>query len=226
MPAEDSSCSKVIRILLADDHEVVRRGFRAMIAGKTGWEVCAETDNGRTAVSLAEKLRPDVAVLDFAMPGLNGIEATRQIRKVALECEVIILSASAADRTIQHSLEAGARSFVAKTDAPEHLIAAIEAVSQAKAYFTPRMSDLLFSRYVNSRPVMAAAGDPGYGITGREREVLQLLAEGKSSKEVAIALGISERTAETHRLSLMRKLDLHSIADVVRFAIRHNIIEA
>lgn len=224
MSAEDSSCSKAIRILLADDHEVVRHGFRAMIAGKAGWEVCAETGDGRMAVELVEKLRPDVAVLDYAMPGLNGIEATRQIRKIAPECEVVMLSATVEDRTIQHALEAGALSFVAKTDAPEHLIAAIEAVSQGKPYLTAPVSHVILSRYLSRREPVPA--DPMHSTTAREREILQMLAEGKSNKEVAAALGISERTAETHRASLMRKLDLHSIADVVRFAIRHNLIQA
>lgn len=208
-----------LRILLADDHEMVRKGLRATIEAHRGWEVCGEARTGREAVAKARELRPDVVVMDFAMPELNGMEATRQIRAAVPRAEVLILSMHESERLVREMLAAGARGYILKTDAGEFLVAALEALSEHKPYFTPKVSAVVLQGYLNPEP------QPSSELTPREREIVQLIAEGKATKEVAEALGISVKTAETHRTNLMRKLSLHSAADVVRYAIRNQIVQ-
>jgi len=208
-----------LRILLADDHEMVRKGLRATIEGQPGWEGCGEARTGREAVTMSRELRPDVVVMDFAMPELNGMEATRQILAANPSAEVLILTMHDSEKLVHEMLSAGAHGYILKTDAGEFLVAALQALSKHKPYFTPGVSAVVLQRYLN--PEAQGSGD----LTAREREIIQLIAEGKANKEIAKTLGISAKTAETHRNNLMRKLDLHSIADIVRYAIRNHIVQ-
>ena len=215
---------KKLRILLADDHEVVRQGLRRLIEKEPGWEVCGEADDGRKAVALAAKLIPDVAVLDMGMPELNGLEATRQIRRALPRTEVLIFTGEESEQLIHEVFETGARSYILKTDLSQHLIAAIRALGEHRNYFTTRISEVIFARYLDG--ASGAGKDKTEGLTPREREIVQLLAEGKGNKEVGALLGISIKTVETHRAATMRKLRLDSFADLVRYAIRNKIISA
>jgi len=208
-----------LRILIADDHEMVRKGLRATIEGHLSWEVCGEARNGREAVAKTCELRPHIVVMDFAMPELNGMEATRQILAALPNTEVLILSMHDSEKLVHELLAVGARGYLLKTDAGEFLIAAIEALALHKPYFTPKVSAVVLEGYLNPE-----AHDSSE-LTPREREIIQLIAEGKATKEVADMLGISVKTAETHRTNLMRKLNLHSTADLVRYAIRNHIIQ-
>jgi DNA-binding NarL/FixJ family response regulator len=212
-----------LRILVADDHEVVRRGLCALLRSQPEWEVCGEAGDGREAVEKVLTLKPEVAILDIGMPNLNGLEATRQILKANPDVKVLILTLHDSDRVAQEALNAGARGFLLKTDAARDLVAAVEAVGRDKTHFTPKMAALAdgYSRPKNETvPELPARSR----LTPREREVVQLLAEGKSSKEVAVVLGLSVKTAETHRSNIMRKLKLHSVSDLVLYAVRNNIV--
>jgi len=213
-----------LRILLADDHEVVRQGVRMLIEKETGWTVCGEAVDGRKAVALAEKLAPDVAVLDLGMPGLNGLDAARQIKRAQPKTEVLIFTGEESEQLIHDVFAAGARSYILKSDIGGHLVEAIRALGQHKHYFTNRISEVVFARYLNGSA--GAGNDKAEGLTPREREIVQLLGEGRSNKEAAALLGISVKTVETHRATTMRKLRLNSFADLVRYAIRNKIIAA
>ena len=212
-----------VRILVADDHHVVRTGLRSLLESKSEWEVCGEAANGREAVEKAAKLKPDVVVLDIAMPLLNGVEATRQILKVSPKTAILILTMHDSDSLIQEVLGAGALGYVLKDDADRNLIAAVDSLSRHKSYLSSRVTDA--AAIAGAQAGAGSADRLGRGrLTPREREVLQLLAEGKSNKEIATVLGISVKTAETHRANMMLKLNIHSIADLVRYAVRNNII--
>jgi two-component system response regulator NreC len=213
-----------LRILLADDHEVVRHGVRTLIEKEPGWEVCGEAADGRSAVALAEKLVPDVAVLDLGMPGLNGLEAARQIKRALAKTEVLIFTGEESEQLIHEVFATGARSYILKTDLASHLVAALRALGQHKHYFTSHISEVVFARYLDG--ASGAGHEKTEGLTPREREIVQLLCEGKSNKEVGAVLGISIKTVETHRAATMRKLRLDSFADLVRYAIRNKIIAA
>jgi DNA-binding NarL/FixJ family response regulator len=215
--------ARSLRILLADDHEVVRQGLRALIEKKPEWQICGEASDGRVAVALAEKERPDIAIVDFGMPELNGLEATRQIKRVLPECEVLVFTGTEDEELIHKIFAAGARSYILKNDMTHHLVSAIEALSQHKHYFTGSVSEVLFARYLDGTPASNGATNE---LTPREREIVQLLAEGKSNKEVASILGISVKTVETHRATIMKKLRCDSFAELVRYAIRHKIVQA
>ena len=213
-----------VSVLIADDHEVVRRGLRALIQEQPGWQVVAEVANGRDAVAKAEEFKPDVAILDISMPSLNGLDATRQIVKLSPSTKVLILSIHESDQLIHKLVGVGARGYILKADAGRDFIAAVKALLANKTFFTPRVAQKVMDASLGKRP---KASEEGFSqITAREREVVQLLAEGKSSKEVADILGISFKTAETHRTNLMRKLNCHSVAEIVRYAIRNHIVEA
>ena len=221
-PQDLEPAMRKLRVLLADDHEIVRRGTRTVIERRADWQVCGEAADGRSAVTLAEKLQPDVAIIDVGMPELNGLEATRQIKRVAPHCEVLVFTGEEDGGLIHDVFAAGARSYILKSDVSNHLIAAIEALAQRKPYFTSKISEVLFARYLNP----AGAPTMPNELTPRERETVQLLAEGKSNKEVAAALGISIKTVETHRAAIMSKLRMNSFADLVRYAIRKKIVSA
>ena len=210
-----------LRILVADDHHVVRTGLRTLLETKNGWQVCAEAANGREAVKKAAELEPDVAILDIGMPLLNGIEATRQIRKASPQTEVLILTMHDSQAIVQRVLEAGARGYILKDDADRNLLAAVDALRQHKSYLTPRVTGAASRK----TPSVDPASNLRRSLTPREREIVQLLAEGKSNKEIAEFLGISVNTAEAHRANIMLKLDFHSLADVVRYAVRNHIIQ-
>jgi DNA-binding NarL/FixJ family response regulator len=212
------------RIFIADDHEVVRKGLCALLQVEQGWEVCGEAADGREAAEKIRELKPDVSILDIGMPGLNGLEATRQILKDNPRARVLILTFHDSDQVVRDVLNAGARGFLLKSDAARDLVVAIEAVRRDKTYFTSKVAAMVLEGYLKGgtkAPAVAVGRDR---LTPREREVVQLLAEGKSTKEVAVALGLSVKTAETHRSNIMRKLQLHSVSDLVLYAVRNNIV--
>lgn len=215
---------KTVRILVADDHEVVRRGVRALLEGEPGWEVCDEAVTGREVVEKAKRLTPDIVILDIGMPELNGLDAARQIRKLVPSSEVLILTMHESEQTVREVLAAGARGYVLKSDAGRDLVAAVNALRRHKPFFASSVAGVVLDGYLKNADGTAAAKAAGL-LTAREREIVQLLAEGKSNKEVAVTLGISVKTAETHRTNIMRKLDLHSLSELVRYAIRNRIIE-
>ncbi|MBZ5497307.1 MAG: response regulator transcription factor [Acidobacteriia bacterium] len=214
---------KPVRILVADDHEVVRRGVCTLLESQPGWEVVGEAITGRDAVKKAEKLRPDVVVLDISMPELNGLEATRQIVKAAPQSEVLILTIHDSEHVARQVLAAGARGYVLKSDAGRNLLTAVDTLRQHKPFFTSAVSEMVLRDFLKSSKSQEESTSDR--LTHREREIVQLLAEGKSNKEVASILGISVKTAETHRRNVLSKLNLHSISDLIHYAIRNKIIE-
>ena len=212
---------KPVRILIADDHEVVRQGVRAVLEGQAGWVVCGEASSGREAVAKAVALQPDIVVLDVSMPELNGFEATRQIRRT-VPAKVLILTVHESDQVVTEALDAGAHGYVLKTDAGRTLVEAIRALLGQREFFTERVHVAADRRTGGRR----AAVKPGAGrLTPRQREVVQLLTEGKSNKEISVILGMTTKTAETHRAQILAKLRLHSMSELVRYAIRNRIIE-
>lgn len=214
-----------LRILIGDDHEVVREGLRALVENEAGWEVCGTATNGREAVQRAKELKPDVVVLDMTMPELSGLEAVRQIKRALPRTEVLVFSAHRSEEVVAQVFDAGAKSYICKADAGRHLVAAIRSLAEHKPFFTPEISEILFSKFLAS-DAARKNGVAEQKLTAREREIVRLLAEGRSNKETASLLGISVRTSETHRASLMRKLALDSLPALVRYAIRNHIIEA
>ncbi|MGA3087791.1 MAG: response regulator transcription factor [Terriglobales bacterium] len=215
-----------LRILLADDHEIVRRGLCALLQKHDGWEVCGEASDGRQAIEMAKQLKPDVVILDIGMPNLNGLDATRQLLQHDPHFKIIVLTITDADQVIREALDAGARGFVLKSDAARDLVSAVEALQSKRMFFTPRVNDLVLRGFLDRGHAISRNEPPSLPeLTAREREVTQLLAEGKSSKEVASFLNLSTKTVETHRSNIMRKLSLHSIRDLVVYAIKNNIIQ-
>jgi DNA-binding NarL/FixJ family response regulator len=216
-----------LRLLLADDHEIVRKGLRALLEAEPGWQVAAEAVDGRDAVEKAQQIKPDIAILDISMPSLNGLDATRQIVKGISQTKVLVLTMHDSDPLIQRVLEAGARGYLLKSDAARDLVAAVDALRRNKTFFTPKVAQMVLEGYLDKNPRGRSSPEGGsFRLTDRQREIVQLLAEGKSSKEVASALGLSVKTAETHRANIMRRLDCHSVTALVRYAIRNHIIEA
>jgi DNA-binding NarL/FixJ family response regulator len=211
-----------LRILVVDDHAVVRRGVRALLESHEDWEVCGEATTGREAVEQSRRLKPDVVVMDLSLPELNGLDATRQILKEAPETEVLVLTMHQSEELARDVLQAGARGYVLKSDADENLIAAVESLRQHKPFLTPTVTEFVLDGYIRD----GADQDAVRGaVTAREREIIQLIAEGKSNKNAAAALSISVKTIEAHRANIMRKLHLHSVSDLVRYAIRNNIVQ-
>jgi DNA-binding NarL/FixJ family response regulator len=218
---------KPLRILVADDHDLMRRGIKTLLQTHAGWEICGEAQTGREAVSRTEELKPDIVVLDISMPDLNGIEAARRIRKASPETEVLILSLHFSDQLIREIVEAGVRGYIVKSDSDRDLIVAVETLAKHKPFFTPRATEVILSNFNNTGGTRVEVPETVQDrLTSREREIVQLLAEGKSSKEVANSLNISVKTAETHRANIMRKLQLHTVSELVRYAVRNQIIEA
>ena len=212
-----------IRVIVADDHTVIRSGLKLMLGREPDVEVIGEAADGRQAVDLAEKLRPDVVVLDVAMPILNGIEAARQIAAKLPKTRVVILSMHSDEGYVLKSLKAGARGYLLKDSAESDIINAIRAVNEGKAYFSPEISRLLADDYV--RQLRQRDVDDSYELlTTREREILQLLAEGKSNKDISSLLDLSPYTVETHRSKILQKLNLHSLPELILYAVRKRII--
>jgi DNA-binding NarL/FixJ family response regulator len=211
-----------LRILVVDDHAVVRRGVRSLLESHEGWEVCGEATTGRDAVDQSRRLRPDVVVMDLSLPELNGLDATRQILKDAPETEVLVLTMHQSEELARDVLQAGARGYVLKSDADENLIAAVENLQQHKPFLTPTVTEFVLDGYIRDGADQDAARG---AVTAREREIIQLIAEGKSTKNAASARSISVKTIEAHRANIMRKLHLHSVSDLVRYAIRNKIVQ-
>jgi DNA-binding NarL/FixJ family response regulator len=214
----------MLRILIADDHEVARRGIRSLLeSGHADWEICGEARDGREAVDLAAKLKPDVLLLDIGMPNLNGLDAARQILAINPEARILILTIHDSEQVVREVLAAGARGFLLKSDAGRDLVAAVEALQNKRTFFTPRVAQMMLDGYL--RPQSESQISRSCVLTPREREVIQLVAEGKTTKEIATTLNLSVKTAETHRTNLMRKLDLHSVADLTLYAVRNGIVQ-
>ena len=212
------------RILLVDDHEIIRKGLRSILEPRKDWVIVGEATTGREAVKKVEELKPDVVVMDISMPELNGLEAVRQIVRLVPRTEVLVLTMHESEDLVREVLEAGARGYLLKSDAASQLIAAIETLRVHKPYLTSKVNDVILTGYLGGKPPRGETS--GGRLTPREREIVQLLAEGLTNKEVATTLHISVKTAETHRTNIMRKLDLHSVSELVRYAVRSKIIEA
>ena len=208
------------RILIADDHDVVRSGIRRIIEDQPGWSVVAEATDGKDAVAQAIATKPDVAILDYRLPLIDGIEATRQIRRHVPKVEVLIFTMHDDEELLRELLVAGARGYVLKSDAAQHLISAIQSLAEHKPFFTDRTSQVLLDTFLTK------AGQVKPILTGREQVVVQLVAEGHTNKEIAAVLGISIKTVETHRAAVMHKLTLTSSAALVRYAVRNKLVQA
>jgi DNA-binding NarL/FixJ family response regulator len=208
------------RILIADDHEVVRSGLRSILEAQPNWEVVAEATDGKEAILKAIATKPDVAVLDYSLPVFNGVEATRQIRTRVPQTEVLVFTMHESETLMRDLLQAGARGYLLKSDAKQFLITAVQSLAAHKPFFTSRVSETLLESFLTT-----TEGDRGI-LTARERTVVQLIAEGRTNKQIASVLNISLKTVETHRAAAMRKLNLTSTAAVVRYAIRNQLVEA
>lgn len=209
----------MIRILLADDHAIVREGLRALLARESDMQVVAEAGDGREALRLAQKMRPDVAAMDLSMPLLNGLEAARQMVSWERGPRPILLTMHAEDRYVLEALRAGVRGYVLKKQAAADLVRAIHEVASGSVYLSPGISTVVAEAIRSPVPL------PEDALTAREREVLQLVAEGKTTKEISAILGVSVKTADAHRTRLMQKLDIHDIAGLTRYAIRQGLIQ-
>ena len=209
-----------LRILLADDHEIVRNGLKALLVSRE-WTVCGEAADGWEAVTKTQQLKPDIVVMDIAMPNLNGLLATRRILQDNPAQKVVILSVNDSDQVVDEVLAAGARGYVLKTDAARDLVVAIEELKRNKMFFTSKVANRILKVYLHGRSENSKDHD---SLTEREQEIVQLTAEGKSSKEAATILNLSVKTVETHRSNVMRKLGVHSLPQLVLYALRHNIV--
>jgi DNA-binding NarL/FixJ family response regulator len=217
---------KNVRILVADDHDVVRRGIKSLIESQPGWQVCDEARSGREAVAKAEERKPDIVVLDISMPELNGLEAARRIHKVSPNSEILILSVHYSDQLIKDILDVGVRGFVVKSDSDRDLIVALETLANHKPFFTSIATEVMLTKFLRPASIPAPGEMRTSRLTSREREIVQLLSEGRSSKEVSSSLGISVKTVDTHRANIMQKLGIHSVSELVRYAVRNRIVEA
>jgi two-component system, NarL family, response regulator NreC len=215
----------VVRILIADDHALIRRGLRALLAHEPGFDVVAEASDGREAIEAAQRELPDIAVLDIGMPNLNGIEAARHISATLDSVQVVMLTVYSDECYLLNALKAGARGYVLKSSAESEIADAIRAVSQGKAYFSPKVSRLLADDY--TRFLQQEQMEDSYDLlTGRERQILQLLAEGRSNKDIATILDLSPTTVICHRQHIFQKLSLHNLSDLILYAIRKGVISA
>jgi DNA-binding NarL/FixJ family response regulator len=217
---------EALRLLVADDHEIVRKGLRSLLEAQAGWQIVAEASDGREAVAKAKEFKPDITILDISMPTLNGLEATRQMVSHDARTKVLILTMHDADPMIKEVLDAGARGYLLKSDASRDLVTAVDAIRRNKTFFTAKVEKMVLEGYLHKKPHLTDPDSPAIRLTPRQREIVQLLAEGKSSKEVAVSLGLSVKTAETHRANIMRRLQCHSISELVRYAVRNDIIQA
>ena len=216
-----------LRLLVASGNEIARKGLCALAQEQPGWEIAAQVSDGREAVERTKQIKPDVAIIDIDIPSLNGLEATRQIAKAALQTKVLLLASHDTDQLLPQVLKAGARGYLIKSDPADDLVSAVEALREGRSFFTAKVTRRLLDKYLETQRKMgAAAEEGGRRLTSREREILQLLAEGHSSKQVGVALNISTKTAATHRVNIMQKIECRSVAGLVRYAIRNHIIEA
>ena len=211
-----------LRILIVEDYEVVRRGVRTLLEAEPGWVVCGEASTGPAGVEAAVRLKPDLVVLDLGLPELHGLEVTRRILQRLPGTEILVLTMHASEELIRQVLRAGAHGYVLKSDAGDHLVAAVRSLQRHQPFLTTRVTEVVLDGYLKGGAGEAA----GETLTPREREVLQLVAEGRSSKSIAAGLGVTVKTIESHRASLMRKLHLRTVADLVRYAVRNGLVEA
>ena len=216
---------KTLRILVADDHEVVRQGLRALLEACPEWEVCAEAANGREAIELARQTKPEVVVMDISMPELNGLEATRQILKALPRTEVLILTLHESEYLIRRVVESGARAYVLKSDAGRNLVEGVAALSRHKGFFSSNVAAAIVESHLKNGKTTGGTKRNRELLTPREREIVQLLAEEKSNKEIAATLGLSVHTVETHRSNIMHKLGTHSMSGLIRYAVRNEIVQ-
>jgi DNA-binding NarL/FixJ family response regulator len=215
---------RAVKILIADDHDLMRRGLRDILTARPGWTVCGEAQTGTEAVAKVKSLKPDVAILDISMPELNGLEVAKQIRTACPKTEILVLSVHYSDQLVRDIVDAGIRGYLVKSDADKDLLTAVEALGNHQPYFTPAAIDVIGHGLFNRRSGETA--EVKDRLTSREREVVRLIAEGKSSKDVGAVLDMSVKTVETHRANVMRKLQVHSVSELVRYAIRNQIIQA
>jgi DNA-binding NarL/FixJ family response regulator len=214
-----------VRILVVDDHDIIRRGLKQLLTSRPGWEVCGEAKTGREAVALAKQLQPDIVVMDVSMPELDGLEAARKIHRLFPIMGILILTLHFSDQLVRDIVAAGARAYILKSDAARDLVVGVEALANQQTFFTPRAADVLLNAFSRKNSQLDLRVLNRSRLTPREREIVKLLAEGKTSREAALALGISVKTAETHRANIMRKLEVHSVSEVVRYAVQNHIIE-
>ena len=214
--------SGALRILVVDDHELVRRGLKSILETHADWEVVGEAITGREAIEKAETLRPEVVILDMSMPELNGLEATRGILKVAPHARVLVLTQHDSEQLVRSFLQAGAQGYLVKSDAARDLVPAVDSLQQGRPFFTSKVARMVLDGYLKS---LRTDGNPPAALTPSEAQIVQLLAEGKTNKEVAGALNIAVKTVETHRAHIMHKLGFHSVSDLVRYAVRNNMIQ-
>jgi DNA-binding NarL/FixJ family response regulator len=214
-----------LRILVADDHELVRRGLRTLLETQPGWRVVAEAQDGQEAVGQTLSLKPDVVVMDIGMPRLNGLEAVRRLAKTVPDTKILILTMHDSDEVIRASLEAGARGFISKSGATRELVLAVDALRKGKTYFASQVEQIMLDSLLHRSKTSGENSPFQIHLTSRQHEILQLLVEGKTSKEVASELALSAKTVETHRTNIMRKLNCHSVSELVRYAIRNNVIQ-
>ncbi len=213
-----------LKILVADDHDLVRRGVRALLEMHPGWQVCAEARNGHEAVLKCQESKPNIAILDFNMPELNGLEAAKRILKLLPQIETLILSVDHSNQLIRDLLNAGVRGYILKSDSDRDLVAAVEALESHRPFFAICATELMLNSKRGNVNSPAFSSPWQESLTSRELELLHLIAEGKNSREAASILGISAKTADTHRANLMRKLQIHSVTDLVRYALRNHIV--
>ncbi len=214
---------KKLRILIADNHGLVRRGARELLQSQHGWKVVGEAANGAEALQMAMKLKPDVAILDISMPELDGVQVARQIQEVAPDTRVLVLSMHESDQIVQRALDAGARAYILKSDLVESLVRAVKDVSDGKRFLTPKASEIVLEGFLKTRDERQEAERPVARPTRRETEIIRLLALGKTNKEIAARLGITVRTVETHRAKIMLKLGLHSLTELIHYALRNGL---
>lgn len=214
-----------LRILIADDHELIRRGVRTLLEAEPGWNVVAEASDGQEALEKAKETKPEIVVLDIGMPRLSGLEAARRLKRILPEAKVLILTMHDSERLAWEVLNAGAHGFVTKSDTARDLVIAIEALRRDKTFFTSRVDRMILDNFLDGRPSKKAKETQGEQLTSRQREIVQLLAEGKTSKEVSALLNLSVKTVETHRANIMKRLSCHSVSDLVRYAVRNNIVQ-
>jgi DNA-binding NarL/FixJ family response regulator len=218
--------TKRLRILVADDHELVRRGIRGLLRAQRGWRIIGEATNGREAVEKTNKLKPDVAIVDISMPDLDGLQATRRIREAAPGTSVVVLTMHESDQMVRRVLDAGALGYVLKSDLAAHLVKAVKDVSAGRLFLTPRVSDIVLKGFLKDGSPPEPMENSRARPTPREVQVIRLVAEGKANKEIAAELGITPRTVETHRAKIMLKLGMHSLAELIHYAIRNKIVAA
>lgn len=217
---------KTLRILLVDDHALIRRGARALLQSRRGWRVIDEAMNGIEAVEKATTHKPDVAIVDLSMPELDGMQVVRRIREAVPTTKILVLTMHESDQMVQCALHAGAHGYILKSDLTECLVKAVKDVAEGKRFLTPKVSEIVLNGFLKKKGELPRDERPSARTTPREVQIIRLLADGKANKEIAAQLGITVRTVETHRAKVMQKLGMHSLVDLIRYALGHGIVPA